>query len=56
MPLAPSPERVAVVLSGEAVGFCRLVAGRPAGFCYAAEGDPAVARDVIAAAATLGCD
>ncbi|WP_043632071.1 maleylpyruvate isomerase family mycothiol-dependent enzyme [Nonomuraea candida] len=58
IPLSPASDHVAVLVSADAVGFCRLLAGRwPAGcFPYAAEGDPALARDLIAAAATLGCD
>ncbi|MFI6496996.1 maleylpyruvate isomerase family mycothiol-dependent enzyme [Nonomuraea typhae] len=56
VPLADPSERVAVLLSAEAVGFCRLLAGRAREFPYAAEGDPVLARDLVAAAATLGCD
>ncbi|NUR89953.1 MAG: hypothetical protein HOY71_38250, partial [Nonomuraea sp.] len=58
VPLSPSSDRVAALVSADAVGFCRLMAGRrpPDGFPYAAEGDGALARDLIHAAATLGCD
>lgn len=56
VPLSAQSDRVAVLVSADAVGFCRLVAGRAADFSYAAEGDPALARDLVAAAATLGCD
>ncbi|MGW0803229.1 maleylpyruvate isomerase family mycothiol-dependent enzyme [Nonomuraea sp. NPDC002799] len=58
IPLSPASDHVAVVISAGAVDFCRLLADRwpPGGFPYAAEGDPALARDLIRAAATLGCD
>ncbi|MFI6909563.1 maleylpyruvate isomerase family mycothiol-dependent enzyme [Nonomuraea sp. NPDC050394] len=56
VPLAEPSERVAVLLSAEAAGFCTLLAGRAREFPYAAEGDPGLARDLVAAAATLGCD
>ncbi|QFY08091.1 maleylpyruvate isomerase family mycothiol-dependent enzyme [Nonomuraea phyllanthi] len=58
VPLSPASDHVAVLLSADAVGFCRLLAGRwpPGSFPYAAEGDPVLARDMITAAATLGCD
>ncbi|NUO98110.1 MAG: hypothetical protein HOW59_09290, partial [Nonomuraea sp.] len=58
VPLSPASGRVAALVSAEAVDFCRLMAGRrpPATFPYAAEGDPALARDLVHAAATLGCD
>ncbi|MEV0229282.1 maleylpyruvate isomerase family mycothiol-dependent enzyme [Nonomuraea sp. NPDC050786] len=58
VPLSRASGHVAVLLSADAVGFCRLLAGRwpPDSFPYAAEGDAALARDLISAAATLGCD
>ncbi|MFI6923495.1 maleylpyruvate isomerase family mycothiol-dependent enzyme [Nonomuraea spiralis] len=58
VPLSRAAGRVAALVSADAVGFCRLLAGRrpPDTFPYAAEGDPALARDLIHAAATLGCD
>ncbi|MEV4169086.1 hypothetical protein [Nonomuraea sp. NPDC049709] len=58
IPLSPTSDHLAVLISAEAVDFCRLLANRwPAdSFPYAAEGDPALARDLIRAAATLGCD
>ncbi|MFF0767448.1 maleylpyruvate isomerase family mycothiol-dependent enzyme [Nonomuraea wenchangensis] len=58
IPLSPASGHVAVLLSAEAVDFCRLVAGRrpPGEFPYAAEGEPGLARDLVQAAATLGCD
>ncbi|MEV0592496.1 maleylpyruvate isomerase N-terminal domain-containing protein [Nonomuraea cavernae] len=58
VPLSPSSDHVAVLLSADAVAFCRLMAGRrpPDSFPYAAEGDPALARELVRAAATLGCD
>ncbi|HEX4815127.1 MAG TPA: hypothetical protein VFV66_20490, partial [Nonomuraea sp.] len=58
IPLSPTSDRVAVIISAGAVDFCRLLADRrpPGSFPYAAEGDGALARDIIHAAATLGCD
>ncbi|MEV1169724.1 maleylpyruvate isomerase family mycothiol-dependent enzyme [Nonomuraea sp. NPDC049784] len=58
IPLSPTSDHVGVLLSADAVGFCQLLASRwpPGSFPYAAEGDPALARDMISAAATLGCD
>ncbi|TDD45379.1 maleylpyruvate isomerase family mycothiol-dependent enzyme [Nonomuraea terrae] len=58
VPLSPASDHVAVVISADAVEFCRLLGNRwpPGSFPYAAEGDPALARDLIRAAATLGCD
>ncbi|WP_327583429.1 hypothetical protein OHA25_47560 [Nonomuraea sp. NBC_00507] len=58
IPLSPASDHVAVLISADAVGFCRLLANRwpPDSFPYAAEGDPVLARDLIRAAATLGCD
>ncbi|MET8869835.1 maleylpyruvate isomerase family mycothiol-dependent enzyme [Nonomuraea sp. NPDC004580] len=58
IPLSPASDHVAVLISADAAGFCRLLGNRwpPGAFPYAAEGDPALARDLIAAAATLGCD
>jgi uncharacterized protein (TIGR03083 family) len=58
IPLSPTSDHVAVLLSADAVDFCRLLASRrpPDTFPYAAEGDIALARDLIHAAATLGCD
>ncbi|MFG2072481.1 maleylpyruvate isomerase family mycothiol-dependent enzyme [Nonomuraea maritima] len=56
--LSPASDHVGVLISADAVEFCRLLAGRwpPEAFPYAAEGDPGLARDLIRAAATLGCD
>lgn len=58
IPLSPTSGHVAVLISADAVGFCRLLGNRlpPGSFPYAAEGDPILARDMIRAAATLGCD
>lgn len=58
IPLSPASAHVAVLVSAGAVDFCRLLANRrpPDSFPYAAEGDSALARDMISAAATLGCD
>ncbi|TYB60952.1 maleylpyruvate isomerase family mycothiol-dependent enzyme [Nonomuraea sp. PA05] len=58
IPLSPTSDHVGVLVSADAVEFCRLMANRlpPDCFPYAAEGDPALARDLIRAAATLGCD
>ncbi|MFI6597133.1 hypothetical protein ACIBHX_12800 [Nonomuraea sp. NPDC050536] len=58
IPLSPTPARVSVVISADAVDFCRLLANRwpPNAFPYAAEGDTALAHDLVRAAATLGCD
>ncbi|MEW9548950.1 maleylpyruvate isomerase family mycothiol-dependent enzyme [Nonomuraea sp. NPDC050783] len=58
IPLSPASDHVAVLVSADAVDFCRLMAGRwpPDAFPYAAEGDPALARDLVRAASTLGCD
>ncbi|TMR91406.1 maleylpyruvate isomerase family mycothiol-dependent enzyme [Nonomuraea basaltis] len=58
IPLSPASDHVAVFISADAVDFCRLLANRwpPGTFPYAAEGDPALARDLVHAAATLGCD
>ncbi|MGR6921835.1 maleylpyruvate isomerase family mycothiol-dependent enzyme [[Actinomadura] parvosata] len=58
IPLSPASDHVGVLLSADAVDFCRLLANRwlPGCFPYAAEGDPALARDLVRAAATLGCD
>ncbi|MEU6779278.1 maleylpyruvate isomerase family mycothiol-dependent enzyme [Nonomuraea angiospora] len=58
IPLSPTSDHVAVLVSAGAVDFCRLLANRrsPGSFPYAAEGDSALARDMISAAATLGCD
>lgn len=58
VPLSPTPSHPGVLISADAVDFCRLMAGRLASgaFPYAAEGDPALARDVVLAASTLGCD
>ncbi|MFC7587732.1 hypothetical protein ACFQYP_31700 [Nonomuraea antimicrobica] len=58
IPLSPASDHVGVLISADVVDFCRLLAGRwpPGFFPYAAEGDPTLARDLIHAAATLGCD
>ncbi|NRQ37556.1 maleylpyruvate isomerase family mycothiol-dependent enzyme [Nonomuraea sp. NN258] len=58
IPLSPTSDRVTVLVSAEAVAFCALLANRwpPDTFPYAAEGDPALARELVHAAATLGCD
>ena len=58
VPLSPTPDRVAVLVSADAVHFCKLLANRwpPGSFPYAAEGDPGLARELMRAAATLGCD
>ncbi|WP_214326738.1 maleylpyruvate isomerase N-terminal domain-containing protein [Nonomuraea sediminis] len=58
IPLSPTPDRVSVVISADAVTFCRLLANRlqPETFPYAAEGDTHLAHDLVRAAATLGCD
>jgi uncharacterized protein (TIGR03083 family) len=47
-----------VALRADAVAFCELMASRrdPAEFAYEADGDRAAAVDLLAAAATLGCD
>ncbi len=58
VPLSAEPERVTTVVSADLTGFCRLLAGReePGGFPFEAEGDPVLARELVRAAATLGCD
>lgn len=58
IPLSPTPAHPGVLISANAVDFCRLMAGRhePGTFPYAAEGDSVLARDVVTAASTLGCD
>ncbi|WP_219470472.1 hypothetical protein [Nonomuraea rhizosphaerae] len=58
VPLSPTADHVAVVVSADAVHFCKLLANRwpPESFPYAAEGDPWLARELMRAAATLGCD
>ncbi|MCK2220508.1 maleylpyruvate isomerase family mycothiol-dependent enzyme [Actinomadura sp. ATCC 31491] len=58
IPLSRASDHVAVLVSADAVDFCRLVAGRwpPEAFPYAAEGDAALARELLHAASTLGCD
>lgn len=58
VPLSPTPTRRGVLISADVVDFCRLMAGRcePQRFPYAAEGDAVLARDVVVAASTLGCD
>ncbi|MER6577786.1 maleylpyruvate isomerase family mycothiol-dependent enzyme [Nonomuraea sp. NPDC001023] len=58
VPLSRTPGAGAGVISAGAVDFCRLVAGRwpPDTFPHASEGDRQLTRDLIRAAATLGCD
>ncbi|MER6508220.1 hypothetical protein ABT158_15470 [Nonomuraea sp. NPDC001636] len=58
VPLSRTPGRDAGLISACAVDFCRLVAGRwpPDAFPHASEGDRELTRDLIRAAATLGCD
>lgn len=47
-----------VALRADAVAFCELMASRrdPASFAFEADGDRRAAVDLLAAAATLGCD
>jgi uncharacterized protein (TIGR03083 family) len=47
-----------VALRAEAVAFCELMASRrdAGSFAYEADGDQGAAADLLAAAATLGCD
>jgi len=47
-----------VCVTADAVGFCELMANRRSldRFVYQMEGDAAAARDLLRAAATLGCD
>ncbi|NUT40733.1 MAG: hypothetical protein HOV86_12175 [Thermoactinospora sp.] len=49
---------LALTLRADAVGFCRLMAGRvlPDDFPYEAEGRAALAHEVVVAASRLGCD
>jgi uncharacterized protein (TIGR03083 family) len=49
---------VTVTVTGDAAGFCRLMAGRRtvAGYRHEVAGSAAAAADLLAAAATLGCD
>ncbi|MFG1944824.1 maleylpyruvate isomerase N-terminal domain-containing protein [Nonomuraea sp. NPDC048826] len=58
VPLSSGPGRVSALISAGAADFCRLLADRlpPESFPYAAEGDAGLARELIKAAATLGCD
>jgi uncharacterized protein (TIGR03083 family) len=58
IPLSPASDRVSALISADAVAFCKLLGNRwpPDSFPYAAEGDPALAREIIRTAPTLGCD
>ncbi|MBO2454024.1 maleylpyruvate isomerase family mycothiol-dependent enzyme [Actinomadura barringtoniae] len=66
IPLAPegasgipgSAAAPAVTITAGAEEFCRLVAGRlpVEEFAHRSEGDPAIVSDLLATAATLGCD
>ncbi|MFI7541865.1 hypothetical protein [Actinoplanes sp. NPDC049599] len=57
-PAAPTGGAVVAEISLPAERFCRLLAGRLTGPAAHAEigGDPAVAADFLAVAATMGCD
>ncbi|GLZ03228.1 hypothetical protein Acsp03_06950 [Actinomadura sp. NBRC 104412] len=54
----PGPARPDVTVTADAEEFCRLVANRrrPETFAHVTDGDPALAADLLHAAATLGCD
>ncbi|MEW2359364.1 hypothetical protein AB0881_36780, partial [Spirillospora sp. NPDC029432] len=62
VPLAPGAAadagRPDVTVVADAEEFCRLLANRrrPEAFPHVADGDPALAGDLLHAAATLGCD
>jgi uncharacterized protein (TIGR03083 family) len=60
VPLGPGPVGAEpdTVLTLDAVEFCRLLAGRraPVGLCRGVEGDPGLARLILEAATTLGCE
>ncbi|RAY17131.1 hypothetical protein DPM19_02945 [Actinomadura craniellae] len=60
VPLAPGdePGRPDVTITAAMEEFCRLLANRrvPAAFPHRAVGDRALAADLLAVAATLGCD
>jgi hypothetical protein len=58
LPLDGRRGEVGVELSADAVDFCRLLAGRndAATFSHTAQGDPMLVREILRAAATLGCD
>ncbi|MFB4317110.1 maleylpyruvate isomerase family mycothiol-dependent enzyme [Actinomadura sp. 21ATH] len=55
---APAAGRPGVTVTADAEEFCRLLANRrrPEAFPHVADGDPALAADLLRAAATLGCD
>jgi uncharacterized protein (TIGR03083 family) len=57
-PDTPADAPPSVTVTGDAAGFCRLLAGRRtvAGYRHEVTGSAAVAADVLATAATLGCD
>jgi hypothetical protein len=57
-PGVPPDGPVAATITGDAAGYCRLLAGRRAVAAYPHEvgGSASVAADLLATAATLGCD
>ncbi|MBO3745882.1 hypothetical protein J5X84_07355 [Streptosporangiaceae bacterium NEAU-GS5] len=54
--LAVQPGEPEVVITADAVDFCRYVAGRVPELLHSVEGDDQAARAILQVAATLGCD
>jgi uncharacterized protein (TIGR03083 family) len=53
---AVQPGEPEVVITADAVDFCRYVAGRVPELLHSVEGDDQAARAILQVAATLGCD